>query len=82
MASVSRLWAATGQGDGLDVLGEAGGFGQTDHREAVEGWTVGTVIDNIRDIDVLLGALLHTHIMFPKGCNGAVGSAGTGKGKL
>lgn len=82
MAGLSRLWAAARQRDGLDVLGEAGGFGQTDHREAVEGRAVGTVTDDVSNVDVLLGALFHSHVMFPKRCDGAVGSAGTGEERL
>lgn len=83
MAGLSRLWAAAGQRDGLDVLGEAGGFSQTDHGEAVERWAVvGTVNDYISNVDVLLGSLIHSHVMFPKRCNGAVGSAGTEEERL
>lgn len=37
MAGLSRPRAATGQRNGLDVLGEAGGCGQKDHGETVEG---------------------------------------------
>lgn len=81
-AGLSRLWAAAGQRDGLDVLGEAGGLGQTDHGEAVEGWAVGTVTDYLSDINVLLGAFIHSHVMFPERCNGAVRSAGTEEERL
>lgn len=76
-AGLSRLWAATRQRDGLDILCEASGLSQTDHCEAVEGRAVKAVTDYISDDNVLLSALFHSHVMFPKRCNGTVGSERT-----
>ena len=77
-AVLSRLCTATGQRDGLDELVEAGGWGQTDHGEAVDGWArwaVRAVSDYVGNIDVLLCALLQSNVVLPKRRNGAVGSA-------
>lgn len=77
MAGLARLWAASGQGNRLDVLVEPGWFGQTDHGKTVEGGTVGTVMDYEVSVDVLLCALLHGDIIVPKRCVDAGESART-----
>lgn len=79
VAGLSRLWTATGQRDGLDVLVEVGWPGQTDHHEAVQGRAVRAVTDHVSDRNVLLGALLRRHVVFSEGCNGAVGAAKMGE---
>lgn len=56
-------------------MGEAGGPGQTDHGETVEGRAVGTVMDNKIDGDVLLCVLLRGNVMFPKRGDEPGGSA-------
>lgn len=76
MTGFPRLWAAAGQGNGLDVLVELGWFGQTHHDQAVEGGTVGTVKDCEVSFDVLLGPLVHSGIIVPKD-GGDPGSART-----
>lgn len=83
LADVSRLWAAAGQRDGLDVLVEDGGRGQADHGQAVK-WraVVGTVTDDVSDVDALLGAFLHGEVMLPEMCDGLVRSVRTEEERL
>lgn len=76
-AGVPRLRALAGQGEGLDVLVEAGGAGQAHHGEAVERRAVRTVVDDIRYGYVLLRALICAQVMLTKRGHGASGYRGT-----
>ena len=73
-ADLPGLRAAAGQRDGLDVLVEVGRLGQAHHGEAVEGRAVRAVNDHLGHGDVLLGSLLHRHIVDSQGRDGPVGS--------
>lgn len=77
MTGFPRLWAAAGQGNGLDILVELGRFGQTHHDQAVEGGTVGTVNDCAVSFDVLLGPLVHGGIIVPKNDAGSARTRNT-----
>lgn len=69
LAGLSRQCAVAGQRNGLHILVEVRGTGQTDQGKAVEGRAVGAVRHDKVDADVLLCALFHGNIMVPQRCN-------------
>lgn len=69
-AAHSGQSAAAGQRDGPDVSVQAGRSGEAHHGQTVQGWAVGTVVEDLTDWDVLLCSLHHRDIMFAKRCSG------------